>query len=46
VKVWQKTGENAPGGFAPHAAESGAAAGEHGAAPAGSGAAPAAPAHH
>jgi cytochrome c oxidase subunit 4 len=37
VKVWQKTGEAAPGGFEPHTAASGEAA------PAGSGAAPA---HH
>ncbi|MBX3210050.1 MAG: cytochrome C oxidase subunit IV family protein [Labilithrix sp.] len=40
VRVLPKTGEDAPGGFVPHAASSG---GEHGAAPAGSGAAPA---HH
>jgi cytochrome c oxidase subunit 4 len=47
VKVLPRNGENAPGGFVPHVAASGSAAGgEHGAAPAGSGAAPAAPAHH
>ena len=40
VKVWQKTGENAPGGFVPHVAESGSAgADEHGTVPA-------APPHH
>jgi cytochrome c oxidase subunit 4 len=45
VKIWQKTGEAAPGGLAPHAAESGsAAAGEHGAAPPAEHGA--APAHH
>lgn len=50
VKVWQKTGENAPGGFEPRAAGA-----EHGVAPAASGgtaptgapaASGAAPAHH
>jgi cytochrome c oxidase subunit 4 len=49
VKVLAKTGENAPGGFVPHPAESGSAAhgGEHGATPpASGGAAPAPPPHH
>jgi cytochrome c oxidase subunit IV len=51
MKVWQKTGENAPGGFVPHVAESGSAGGgEHGAAPVPHGGAtaapPAAPPHH
>jgi len=43
VKVWEKTGEAAPGGFVPHTADSAehGGGGEHGAAPAGSGAAPA-----
>ena len=41
VKVWEKTGEAAPGGFVPHVADSAEHGGEHGAAPAGSGAAPA-----
>src|SRR4051812_19493449 len=47
VHVWQKTGENAPGGFVPHvpdSAEHGGAAGEHGATP--PSATSAAPAHH
>lgn len=44
VKVLESTGENAPGGFVPHTADSAehGAAGEHGAAPGGS----AAPEHH